>query len=131
MFELTINGVVYKFRFGMGFMRELNKQVTVPVEGMPGVSKEVGMRYKLAGLFDNDLCDLVEILFAANKTENPRVTKGTLDEYIDTECEDIEGLFAAVIDFLSGANVTKKDMKDLKELAEQEKAKAKAKMAAQ
>ena len=131
MFELTIKGVVYKFRFGMGFMRELNKQVTVPVEGMPGVSKEVGMRYKLAGLFDNDLCDLVEILFTANKTENPRVSKEKLDEYIDTECEDIEGLFAAVIDFLSSANVTKKDIKELKELAEKEKAKMKAKMAAQ
>lgn len=131
MFELTIKGEVYSFRFGMGFMRDLNKQVTVPVEGMPGVSKEVGMRYKLAGLFDNDLCDLVEILFVANKTEKPRVTKEMLDYYIENECEDIEALFKEVTDFLSSANVTRKDMKDLKELAEREKAKAAAKMAAQ
>ena len=32
--ELTINGQVYQFNFGMGFMREMNKKVSMPVDGV-------------------------------------------------------------------------------------------------
>ena len=35
MMELTINGTVYQFKFGMGFLREANKLTVVPVQGMP------------------------------------------------------------------------------------------------
>ena len=34
MMELTINGTVYQFKFGMGFLREANKLTVVPVQGM-------------------------------------------------------------------------------------------------
>ena len=30
--ELTINGQVYQFNFGMGFLRDVNKKIQVPVE---------------------------------------------------------------------------------------------------
>ena len=39
MMELTIKGQVYQFNFGMGFLREINKQTNVPVDGAPGVKK--------------------------------------------------------------------------------------------
>lgn len=39
MMELTINGQVYQFKFGMGFLREINKQTNMPVDGLPGVKK--------------------------------------------------------------------------------------------
>ena len=39
MMELTINGAVYQFKFGMGFLREANKTVKIPVQGMPGTTK--------------------------------------------------------------------------------------------
>ena len=40
MMELTINGQVYQFHFGMGFLREVNKIVNAPVEGIPGMKKD-------------------------------------------------------------------------------------------
>lgn len=123
MFELTIKGQVYQFNFGMGFLREINKKVGTPVDGLPDVKKNVGLRYKLAGLFDGDLEDLTEILLTANKGMSPRLSVENLDYYIDNECEDVEALFTEVIDFLQKQNATKKTMAELKQMADQEKAK--------
>ena len=50
MMELTINGTVYQFKFGMGFLREANKLTVVPVQGMPGTTKEIGARYLIASV---------------------------------------------------------------------------------
>ena len=47
MMELTINGTVYQFKFGMGFLREANKLTVVPVQGMPGTTKEIGAVHSL------------------------------------------------------------------------------------
>lgn len=123
MFELTIKEQVYQFNFGMGFMREINKAVGTPVDGLPDVKKNVGLRYKLAGLFDGDLEDLTEILLTANKNMSPRLSAKDLDYYIDNECEDVDALFAEVIDFLLKQNATKKTMAELQTMVEQEKAK--------
>ncbi|MFQ7287638.1 MAG: tail assembly chaperone [Lacrimispora saccharolytica] len=41
MMELTINGQVYQFNFGMGFLREANKTVSMPVDGMNGMKKKM------------------------------------------------------------------------------------------
>lgn len=122
MFELTINGQVYAFHFGMGFMREVNKRVGRPVDGLPNVKKNVGLRWLIAGVMDGDVEDLVDLLDTANKGQNPRVTKNLLDEYIDKECEDIDKLFDDVLGFLKTANATKKTVEAL--LAEMEAQKA-------
>ena len=81
MFELEINGQVYEFNFGMGLLRELNKRVSAPVDGLPDVKKNIGLQYVIAGVIDGDLEDLVEVLDCANRGKNPRVTKQLLDEY--------------------------------------------------
>ena len=107
MFELTIKDTVFQFRFGMGFLREINKRVSTPVDGLPDAKKNIGFRFLLSGLYDKDLEDLVEILDIANKTEKPRVTRALLDSYIEDENTDIEKLFEDVLDFLRTANVTK------------------------
>ena len=122
MFELTINGQVYSFNFGMGFMREVNKRVGKPVDGLPNVKKNVGLRWMIASVMDGDVEDLVDLLDAANKGQNPRITKALLDEYIDSECEDIDKLFDDVLGFLKTANATKKTVEML--LAEIEAQKA-------
>ena len=115
MFELTINGKVYPFNFGMGFMREINKKVGVPVDGLPDVKKNIGLRYHVAGIIDGDLESLVEVLIAANKNLNPRVQAADLDAYIDDANTDIDALFAEVLDFLSNANATKKTVAEIRE----------------
>ena len=108
MMELTIKGQVYQFNFGMGFLREINKQTNVPVDGAPGVKKDVGFRYALMNLMDGDTEALVNVLDIANKGQELRVTRNFLDEYIDDENTDIDGLFDTVMGFLKSANATKK-----------------------
>ncbi|MFR9207032.1 MAG: tail assembly chaperone [Lachnospiraceae bacterium] len=121
MYELTINDVVYQFNFGMGFMREVNKKVCTPVDGLKDVKKNIGLQYLVASILDGDVEALVEILAAANKGQNPRVTNALLDAYIDDENTDIDKLFEEVIDFLSNANATKKVTEALLKAMEEQK----------
>lgn len=65
--ELTINGQVYQFNFGMGFMREMNKKVSMPVDGVKDAKKNIGLRYAVAGIMDGDVEALEDLLLVANK----------------------------------------------------------------
>lgn len=121
MMELTINEKVYKFRFGLGFVREIDKKITKPMSGIEGKVQNMGMQFAVAGLIDQDPVELVEILNIANKTENPRVTRSEIDSYIEDETTDIDALFAEVLDFLKSANATKKITESV--IEETEKAK--------
>ena len=123
MFELTINEVVYQFNFGMGFMREINKTLSAPVEGNKDIKKNIGLRFKVASLYDGDLEALVEILEAANKGQSPRVTRLLLDAYIDNPETDVDALIEEVLDFLRNANATKKTVAAIDEAVAAEKAK--------
>lgn len=124
MFELTINNVVYQFQFGMGFLREINKLVGRPVDGIPDAKQNIGLQYKVAGIIDGDLEALVDVLDIANKNQQPRVTRALLDSYIDDENTDVDRLLADVLDFLSKTNATKKITVALMDAAEKERAKA-------
>lgn len=106
MMELTINGQVYQFKFGMGFLREANKTVT-ETNGN-GVKKNSGASYMIAGIFDGNVEDLVNTLDLANKGLEPRVTKALLDSFIDDPNTDIDQLFEDTLDFLKKANATRK-----------------------
>lgn len=106
MMELTINGQVYQFKFGMGFLREANKTVT-ETNGN-GVKKNSGASYMIAGIFDGNVEDLVNTLDLANKGLEPRVTKALLDSFIDDPKTDIDQLFEDTLDFLKKANATRK-----------------------
>lgn len=127
MFELTINGVVYQFNFGMGFMRDINKKLTRGLsDDIPAAKKNVGLQFAVAGIIDNDLETLLEVLDIANKGQNPRVTVDKLCYYIDNECDDIDALFAEVLDFFEKTNATKKTTEAVLAMIEEEKAKAEA-----
>ena len=121
MMELTINGQVYQFKFGMGFLREANK--TISEKNAAGVKKDVGATYMIAGIMDGDLEDLVNALDLANKGQNPRVTRGLLDSYIEDPNTDIDQLCEVTLDFLEKANATKKIVERLKKRIEDAKAK--------
>lgn len=119
--ELTINGQVYQFNFGMGFLREANKTVSMPVEGMNGMKKDVGARYLIAQVLDGEVDSLVDLLDIANKGQNPRVTKAMLDSYIDDPETNIDELFEKTKDFLSKANATRKMMAKMQEAIDEMK----------
>ena len=48
MEELVINGQTYEFKFGIGFLRDMNKMIAVPVKEVPGMKKDVGFNYYAA-----------------------------------------------------------------------------------
>ena len=121
--ELTINGQVYQFNFGMGFMREMNKKVSMPVDGVKDAKKNIGLRYAVAGIMDGDVEALEDLLLVANKGQNPRATTEILDEYIDDPDTDINQLFEDTMGFLKNANATKKTTRELKEEVEKQKKK--------
>lgn len=121
MMELTINGQVYQFNFGMGFLREANKLVSSSVEGT-NVKKDIGARYMIARVIDGEADALVDLLDVANKGQNPRVTKAALDAYIDNSDTDIDQLFGDTMDFLGKANATKKMVAKMQEAIEEAKA---------
>ena len=122
--ELTINNTVFKFRFGMGFFCYINKRVTVPVDGLKDVKQNIGLRYYISGILDNDVESLVEVLDIANKTESPRLTKAALDSYIESDDTDVDELFGQVIDFLKSANATRKTTGIMLETLEAQRKKA-------
>ena len=122
MFELTIKDVVYQFHFGMGFMREINKKIGTPVDGLPDVKRNIGLQYYVACLLEGDVEALVEILDIANKGQDLRVTRARLDSFIE-ECDDIDKVCEDVLDFLKNANATKKVVQNLMTAIEAEKAK--------
>lgn len=120
MYELQINKNTYQFNFGLGFMRDLNKNLTVPVENIKGKTKEIGMRYTIAEVIDGDIEALEKVLLTANKGFLPRLERSELDVHIENEDTDIEQLFETVLGFLEKANVTKKTTKEiLKEIENQ------------
>ena len=123
MLELTINNQVYAFRFGIGFLREINKQINVPVEGLPGVKKVVGFNYKFAGILNGDVEALIDVLDLVNKGMEPRVTRKILDSYIEDEDTDIDAVFEEVLDFLKKANCTKNTVRKILEEIEKEEKK--------
>ncbi len=124
MFELTINDKVYQFRFGMGFLREVNKSLATDIDGIKGAKKNIGLQFSLALLMDRDLETLVEFLDIANKSEKPRITRKELDAYIENSDTDVDTLIDDLLDFFRENNTTKKEMEALDELAAQNEEKA-------
>ncbi len=89
MFELTINGTVYEFNFGIGFVKEINKMVQKPVDGVPGIKEDMGLTFAIAKIIDGDVVTLINVLDMANKGKDPRITKAMLEEYVDDEDTDM------------------------------------------
>lgn len=121
MFELTINDVVYQFKFGVGFVRDINKKV-ITKDGN-GAEQGLGLQYAVASLLDGDVVGLVDILDLANKTEKPRVPRNALESYLDDPETDVDQVFKDVLDFFGEANATKKMTAAVIEMVEREKAK--------
>ena len=103
--ELEINGEMYKFRAGFAFIREIEP---MKKQKQNGVEQDVGLNYVIGGIIDGDAQALLMTLNAMNKSEDKRVKKADLEQYIEDECEDIDKLFEDVLDFLKSANCTRK-----------------------
>lgn len=108
MFELVIKDIAYSLNFGMGFVRKLDKSVNIPVDGLPGVKKDIGLTYAIMSLLDNDIVMLSKVIDIANEGQNPRLTQAAIDAYLEDEGTDIEELFNKILGFFKSANCTKR-----------------------
>lgn len=108
--ELTIENKTYNFRFGIGFVRYLDGKSSIEQNG---VQFGIGLETLIPNLLTGNTVTLSDCLFVANRTENPRVTQEQLDNYIDNENTDIDGLFDDVLKELKKSNATKKKAKML------------------
>lgn len=118
MFELTINNAVYQFNFGFGFLRDINKTYK-SVDEKTKQERELGLQYNIASLIDGDVEAIVTILDIANKGCDPRITRQDIEKYIEDENTNIDDLFDTVMDFLSKANCTKKEVQKFLENLEE------------
>ncbi len=118
MFELTINNTVYQFNFGFGFLRDINKTYK-SVDEKTKQERELGLQYNIASLIDGDVEAIVTILDIANKGCDPRITRQDIEKYIEDENTNIDDLFDTVMDFLSKANCTKKEVQKFMENLEE------------
>lgn len=118
MFELTINNTVYQFNFGFGFLRDINKTYK-SVDEKTKQEREFGLQYNIASLIDGDVEAIVTILDIANKGCDPRITRQDIEKYIEDENTNIDDLFDTVMDFLSKANCTKKEVQKFMENLEE------------
>ena len=122
MFELTINDTVYPFRFGMGFLREINKRVEMTYDEDTGAKRNIGLYYTIIDLMDGVLETLEDVLLAANQGEQPRLQRTALDAYLEDENTDVDQLFADVLDFFERANCTKNTLTKVREFVEKRQA---------
>lgn len=119
--QLEINETTYEFRFGIGFMKEIQSRY----KEMASISVAIpsGFKYVVASMLDGHIEDLFDILYTANKTEKPRITEKALMEYLEDESTDIESLIKEVKAFLLKANASKSLMNQIMEaLAEEAEA---------
>lgn len=124
--QLEINGTTFEFRFGIGFMKEIQSRY----KEMASISVAIpnGFKYVVASMLDGHIEDLFDILYTANKTEKPRITEKALMEYLEDESTDIESLIQEVKSFLLKANASKSLMNQIMEaLAEEAEAETETK----
>lgn len=108
----------YKFVFGYGFLKEINKRYT-PKKG--GDDVKLGLEMILTNIMNKDIQTLIEVLKIANKTENDIVTENQLAQFIE-EADDIESLFDEVIQEMEESNFTGSKTKSFVKLVKQKQA---------
>lgn len=126
MLRLEINGREFSFHFGMGFLKEINSTVVVPVEGAPGAKQKRGLQMAIAEVMDGNVEILADVLYRANFNQEPRITRKELDAYIEDENTDVDELFKAVLDFFEKANCTRKVYQGIQKAIQEQAAKRKA-----
>ena len=120
MMELTINGQVYQFNAGIGFMRKMNQRASVNYEGT-NLKRDTGLAYLVADLMDGDIETLLLTLDAMNEGKDPRLTRKQIEDFLEDENTDIDKVFQDVLDFLKKSNCTKRTVLDIEKAVQEKK----------
>ncbi|MCA5012408.1 MULTISPECIES: tail assembly chaperone [unclassified Enterococcus] len=99
--ELTINDKLVNFKFGYGFLKEVNQRYSVERGGM---KLKLGVGAIISNLLLSDVDTLFETLLIANLTEKPRVQIKDLEAYVEEH--GTQTLFEVVIEELKKSEYT-------------------------
>lgn len=106
--QLTIDGKQYRFVFGVGFVRNLDRKYGYKLKG--GIDFGMGLTRALPGLQNYDTAILSEVLQAASE---PELTLADTDAFLDNPKTDIEQVFKDVVKEITTANAVKLAVKKL------------------
>lgn len=113
---ININEKATEVRFGIRFIRELDKVNTLEREG---VKFGAGLELGIPRLMACDTAALSDILYIGTVTEKNRPTPSDVDAFVENH-ENIEKLFDEVLDELKKSNATKLKMAQLETQLEKE-----------
>lgn len=99
---ITIKDKEYNVRFGVAFLRELDKKYET--KGIGGISFGVGIEVCVPKIVNGDVLALYEVVKTG--IEGAKPTDKALDEFFDS-C-DIDALTEEVLDELKNSNATRK-----------------------
>lgn len=116
--EIEVNGEIYQLVAGFGFLHEVNKKLAIDVQSTE-TKKEIGLKYMVASIIEGDIDALVDCIFYMNSGQSPRLKKTQIESYLE-DVEDIDKVFEDVINFLSHANVCRKEVMQLMSVQEAE-----------
>ena len=107
--QLAINGKTYNVKFGVKFVRSLDK--TFPIE-RNGLIFGMALSAKIPELYAKNIASLADILYHGTVTESPRPSLADVETFVE-EHEDLEQLFDDVIQELSESNAGKSLMSEM------------------
>lgn len=99
--ELTVNDKLFNFKFGYGFLKEVNQRYSVERGGM---KLKLGVGAIISNLLLSDVDTLFETLLIANMTEKPRIQVKDLEGYVEEQGS--KKLFESVIEELKKSEYT-------------------------
>lgn len=114
--QLTINKKTVNVRFGVGFVRELDKRF--PLEAK-GVKLGMSLSMKIPEILGGDVASLSDVIYAGTVLEKERPSQQEIDEFIDNH-SNIETLFDEVLKELEESNAGKRILKQNKATLNQE-----------
>lgn len=107
--QLVINDKTYNVKFGVKFVRSLDK--TFPIE-RNGMKFGMALSAKIPELYAKNIASLADILYHGTVTESPRPSLADVETFVE-EHEDLEQLFDDVIQELSESNAGKSLMSEM------------------
>lgn len=117
MYSKEIDGKMYDFKFGIGFVRDIDKTKTVKADD--GSVQKLGLTYAIAGLMDGDFEKLIDCLMYGNKySDGEKLDRRQVEEWLESEDVNLEQECRDLLDFFESANFTSRKTRDLREAME-------------
>jgi hypothetical protein len=110
--QIKINGKNVELKFGVKFVRELDKVAGLDLNG---ASFGMGLTKSIPSLNAADPAVLADVIYSAASTNKAfRPSQDDVDDFIDNYEDDLEKLFDDVIKEMSQANAIKVALKNAK-----------------